>query len=419
MPEDAPLTLADVPTIDLTDEPFRTNPAAAFDAVRQKTWIIQTVRGYEVLNYDIAQQMCVDPRFYSIGPDYYRNLGASEQVMWYATQASLPMIGGERHDRIRRALQRGFTRRRIDSLRPQMRSVATRLIDALADRDPFDLVADFSTIYPLEVLCALMGVPAQDIDRFGAWTIDLGLLARFPLEPHMVRIDAAITGLREYFRGLLARRHRQPGEDFVSTLIAAQKETGRLTEDELHGALLNLLFAGQDTTRYQFGWVVQLLLQHEEWERLDAAPDRVPCAIEEAMRLEPTLHILLRKVVTDVEYCGLVLPAGTLLAVNTYAANRDPAAFPDPHRFDVMRANAHRHLGFGHGGHLCLGHGLARTEMAEALTLFVERLPGLQLAGEPGGVTGFSSMTGAECIPLVNRQQRQDRPIEAPSCPRR
>ncbi|MFJ9544118.1 hypothetical protein ACIRPX_43915 [Streptomyces sp. NPDC101225] len=166
-----------------------------FDAVRQKTWKIQTMRGYEVLDYDIAQQMCVDPRLDSIGPDCYRNLGASEQVMWYATQASLPMFVGERHDRIRRALQRGFTRRRIDSLRPQMRSVATRLIDAFADRDPFDLLADFSTICPLEVLSALVGVPAQDVDRFGAWTIDLGLLARFPLEPHMARIDAAITGL--------------------------------------------------------------------------------------------------------------------------------------------------------------------------------------------------------------------------------
>lgn len=295
MPEDAPLTLADVPATDLTDEPFRTNPAAAFDALRQQTWIIRA-----------------DTKYWT---DLFRG-------------AEVPVV---------------------------------------------------------------------------------------PLGPHMARIDAAITGPREYFRELVAHRHRQPGEDFVSTLIAAQKETGRLTEDELHGALLNLLFAGQDTTRYQFGWVVQLLLEHEAWERLDATPDRVPRAIEEAMRLEPTLHILLRKVVADVEYRGLVLPAGTLMAVNTYAVNRDPAAFPDPHRFDVMPANAHRHLGFGHGGHLCLGHGLARAEMAEALTLFVERLPGLQSAGEPGGVTGFSSMTGAERIPLANRQQRPGRSRRLPA----
>ncbi|MEU6419629.1 cytochrome P450 [Streptomyces spiralis] len=403
------VTLGDVPRVDLDEERFRTDPATAFDQLRQESWIIHTVRGYEILSYEVAQQMCVDPRLDSIGPDYYLNLGASEQIMWYATQASLPMIEGTRHDRIRRALQRGFTRRRIDSLRPRMRAVAGRLIDRLADRDPFDLVADFTGRYPIEVLCALMGVPEEDIDRFTAWTVDLGLLARFPLEPHMARIDAAILGLREYFRDLVDRRRREREDDFVSTLIAAQAETGLLTEDELHGALLNLLFAGHDTTRYQFGWVVQLLVRHGEWERLRAAPDLVPGAIEEVMRFEPALHILLRKAAADVEYRGLFLPAGTLLVMNTYAANRDPEVFPDPHRFDVTRANAHRHLGFGHGGHLCLGHALARAEMAEALTLFLQRLPDLRPAGESDHDAGFSSMSGAERIPLTNPVDRRKR----------
>lgn len=287
-----------------------------------------------------------------------------------------------------------------------MRAVASGLIDRMADRNPFDLVADFTHLYPLEVLCALMGVPEEDIGRFSGWTVDLGLLARFPLTPHLARIDAAILGLRTYFRELVELRRRQPDEDFVSTLIAAQTETGPLTEDELHGALLNLLFAGHDTTRYQFGWVVQLLLEHGEWERVCTEPDLVPGAVEEAMRLEPALHIMLRKAVDAVEYHGLTLPAGTLLAVNIYATNCDPAMFPDPHRFDVTRANAHRHLGFGHGGHLCLGHALARAEMAEALALFVRWLPDLRQAGDPDYPEGLSSMSGAERIPLTNRPQR-------------
>lgn len=397
-----PTTLADVPYLDLADDArFRADPAATFDQLREQSWLIRTIRGYEVLHHDIAQQMCVDPRLDSIGPEYYVQLGASEAVMWYATQASLPMIGGTRHDRIRRALQRGFTRRRIDALRPRMRAIANRLVDTLADRDPFDLVADFTYRYPIEVLCALMGVPEEDIDRFGAWTVDLGLLARFPLEPHLARIDAAVLGLRSYFRELVVLRRRRPGDDFVSTLIAAQ-ESEDLTEDELEGALLNLLFAGHDTTRYQFGWVVHLLVQHGEWERVVASPELVTSAIKEAMRLEPSLHILLRKAVADVEYHGLLLPAGTLVAVNTYATNRDPAVFPAPHRFDVARPNASRHLGFGHGGHLCLGHALARAEMTEALTLFLERFPGLRSAGAPHYAPEFSSMSGPEHLPLTS-----------------
>jgi cytochrome P450 len=395
-----PAVLDGIPEVDLAGEPFRTDPAAAFDRLRRESWIVRTVRGYEVLAYDVAQQMCVDRRLDSIGPDYYVRLGASEPILWYATQASLPMIEGARHDRIRRALQRGFTRRRIDALRPHMRAVATRLVDRLAARDPFDLVANFTHSYPIEVLCALLGVPEYDIDRFSSWTVDLGLLARFPLEPHMPRIDAAIDGLRGYFADLVARRRRQPGADFVSALVELQADGESLTEDELHGALLNLLFAGHDTTRYQFGWVVQLLVRHGEWGRPRADRDLVRGAIEEAMRLEPALHILLRKVVEDVEYRGLTLPTGTLLVVNVYAANRDPDAFPDPHRFDVRRANAGRHLGFGHGGHLCLGHALARAEMAEALSVFLDRFPALSFAGRPEHSAGFSSMSGPERLPL-------------------
>ena len=222
--------------------PFATDPSGEIDRLRARTWVVRTVRGYEVLDYEVVRQMCVDPRLDGIGADYYRNLGASDLIMWWATQGSLPMIEGERHDRIRAALQRGFTRRRIDALRPFMRNVAGRLIDGLAERDPFDFVADFTHRYPLEVMCGLMGVPTEDVDRFLAWTVDLNLLAHVPLEPHMGRIDAAIAGLRDYLHELAELRRSAPADDFVSDLVAAQHE-GALSPDELEGSLLNLLFA--------------------------------------------------------------------------------------------------------------------------------------------------------------------------------
>ena len=118
------------------------------------------------------------------------------------------------------------------------------------------------------------------------------------------------------------------------------------------------------------------------------------------MRLEPALHIMLRKAKEDVEYRGVRFPTGSLLTMNILAANRDPAVFADPHRFDLTRTNSGRHFGFGHGGHLCLGHALARAEMAEALNMFLDRFPRLELHGEPWFEPGFSSMSGAERIPL-------------------
>ena len=118
------------------------------------------------------------------------------------------------------------------------------------------------------------------------------------------------------------------------------------------------------------------------------------------MRLEPALHIMLRKAKEDVEYRGVRFPTGSLLTMNILAANRDPAVFADPHRFDLTRTNSGRHFGFGHGGRLCLGHALARAEMAEALNMFLDRFPRLELHGEPWFEPGFSSMSGAERIPL-------------------
>lgn len=353
-----------------------------------------------MLDYNVVRQVCVDRRLDSIGPDFYASLDASKPIMWYATESSLPMIQGERHDRIRAALQGGFTRRRIDALRPTMRRVAERLVGRLAEQQPFDLVGGFTHFYPIEVICALMGVPERDVDRFNAWTVDLGLLARFPLQPHMERIDAAIAGIRGYLRSLVAERRSRPGDDFVTALVAAQADD-MLSDSELEGALLNLLFAAHDTTRYQFGWVVQLLVKHGAWEQVQVNRELVPRAVDEAMRVEPALHIMLRKATADVDYLGVVIPADTLLALNIFAANHDPAVFPDPYRYDLTRSNADRHLGFGHGGHLCLGHALARAEMAEALNVFLDRFPKLQLAGESSFEPGFSSMRGAERIPLA------------------
>ncbi len=395
------VALADLPWIDLEGDDYRADPGAVFAAARRRSPLVRTVRGYEVIAYEVIKQMVLDPKLDSTGTEFYREAGGSDLIVEYALNGMLPLIQNPRHDRIRKVLQRGFTLPRINGLRPVMRAVATRLIDRCHGRESVDLVADFSHRYPLEVLCTLIGVPQADMDQFGAWTVELGRLAQFPLVPHVARIDEALSGLYAYCRDLLKQRRAQPREDFVSDMITAQIDGEQLSEAELLGALVNFLFAGHDTTRYQFGWVIQLLMKHRtEWDRLVEDPSLAPMAVEEALRLQPSLHVFLRRVVEDVTYGGLILPVGTSLILNSFAANRDPAMFPDPDRFDIRRANANRHLTFSYGTHVCLGQALARAEMAEALQIFVQRFPGMTAAGEAEIVGGLSFMRGAERQPV-------------------
>jgi cytochrome P450 len=399
-----PVTEIDLPWIDFGGERYAREPLEVLREARERYWIANSARGLQVLTHDAVSRMALDPRLDSIGPDYYTQQGGSQWIIEYATNAALPMIPAPRHDRIKKVLQKGFGLKRINEMRETMRAVANRLLDRMIEHGGGDLVEDFSHRYPLEVLCTMMGVPETDIERFGKWTVDLGLLSRYPVAPHAPKIDAALQGLYGYFTELVAERRAKPQNDFVSTLVTAQSEGEDLSEAELLGALVNLLFAGHDTTRYQFGWVIQQLMKHrEQWDMVVANPALASGAVEETIRTEPSLTMFLRKVVEDAVYGEVLLPKGTLLTLNSYAANHDPAMFPDPYRFDITRRNAGRQLTFGYGPHVCLGNALARAEMTEALQLFLARVPRLSLAGEPEfpeGQATESAMRGAEKLPV-------------------
>lgn len=400
-----PLAEADLPWIDFEGERYAREPLAVLAEARSRSPLARSARGLQVLTHAAVSRLAIDPNLDSTGPEYYRQQQASALILEWATNGALPLIQAPRHDRIKKVLLRGFGLKRINELRPTMRAAASSLLDRIASQGRGDLVADFSHHYPLEVLCALIGVPRADIERFSNWTLALGHLASTPLAPHIPEIDDALANLFDYFRHLVAVRRRQPTEDFVSTLVQLQAGGEDLSEAELYGSLVNLLFAGHDTTRYQFGWVIQQLMDHrDQWDLLLADPSLAPGAIEESMRTQPSITVFLRVVVQELSCGGVLLPAGTFLALNSYSANNDPEVFPDPEVFDIRRPNANRQLTFGYGPHLCLGNGLARVEMAEALQVFAQRFPRLELAGRPElppGQAAHSFMRGAEHIPIV------------------
>lgn len=405
-PGPTPLAEADLPWIDFEGERYAREPIAVLAEARSRSPLARSSRGLQVLSYSLVSRLAIDPNLDSTGPEYYRQQNASDLILEWATNGALPLIQSPRHDRIKKVLMRGFGLKRLNELRPTMRSVANSLLDRIAERgNTGDLVADFSHWYPLEVLCALIGVPRKDIGRFSQWTVALGHLASIPLAPHIPRIDNALANLFAYFRQLVAMRRAEPTDDFVSTLVQAQAEGEELSEAELYGALVNLLFAGHDTTRYQFGWVIQQLMAHrDQWDLVVANPELAAAAVEESMRTQPSITVFLRVVVREMECAGVLLPVGTFLNLNSYAANHDPEMFPDPEVFDIRRKNANRQLTFGYGPHLCLGNALARIEMTEALQVFAQRYPGLELAGTPEipeGQPASSFLRGAERIPIA------------------
>jgi len=223
----------------------------------------------------------------------------------------------------------------------------------------------------------VLGLPQEDFRQFQKWAI-----AIISLHSNWERGMVAAEELKTYLAGILEERRRDPGEDVISDLARVELDGEHLVDEEIFSFLRLLLPAGIETTFRSSGNLLYLLLTHPE--QLDAVrKDRslLPQAIEEGLRLEPPLLITARGVTRDTEIDGVKIPAGSMVTPMIGAANRDPAVFADPDRFDIFR-DPHQHISFGHGVHVCLGMHLARLETRVALDVLLDRLPNMRLDTE-------------------------------------
>ena len=212
------------------------------------------------------------------------------------------------------------------------------------------------------------------------------------------RIEAALEGLTGYLERVVAERRAAPRDDLVTTLVRAADDGETLTDRELSVALVFLAFAGMETTRNQLGLALQTLLAHpDQWRLLGERPDLGANAVEEVMRVNPTVTWVTREALEDVEFQGLHIPRGGIVQMLSHAAGTDPRAMPDP-SFDITQVRPPHH-GFGAGVHHCLGHFVARTDMAVALPLLARRLPDAAADG-PGVWLPVSGNTGALEFPI-------------------
>jgi cytochrome P450 len=392
---------ADLPAIDYTEATSWEEVHCILAAARRRSPIALGPHGPELLTYQLVHTALRDPRFVVPRALGLESQGITSGALWDKATRTLLSMDGVEHHRLRRLVSAAFTPRAVARLRPTIVAVVNELIDAVSPVGHCDVVADIARKYPIPIICTLLGAPQADWELFSDWADDFIKLLSWNVAEDEPVILAAWRALDEYVDTMIDIRRNNPSDDLISELIRAENDGDRLTHDELLMLAAGLLVAGTDTARNQLAAAVYVFSRHpEQWALLAAHPERVPNAVEEALRYSPIGVGTVRETVVDVELAGLVIPAGTQVIANGAAGNRDPAVFDDPDRFDSTRDDAATVLTFGSGLHYCLGSHLARMELTEALTVMSARMPGLHLDG-PVPWKSFLGVTGPAMLPVA------------------
>jgi cytochrome P450 len=301
---------------------------------------------------------------------------------FYAVEAhSMLELEPPRHTRLRGLVLRAFTNRRIKALAPEIEALCHSLIDAFPDGE-VDLLPAYCQRVPVIVIARLLGVPEAMSDQLLAWSN--AMVGMYQARRTRTMEDAAARAAADFaafMRGYVEERRSRPADDLITHLIAAEAEGEKLTTDELITTCILLLNAGHEATVHTMGNGVKALLESGT-PPAALAPDHVEGTVEEILRYDPPLHLFTRHVYEEVELFGHRFRRGDQVGCLLAAANRDPAVWPDPARFDPARP-VQTNVAFGAGLHFCVGAPLARLELQIALPVLFQRLPGLALAGEP------------------------------------
>lgn len=384
---------------DLADPAFDVTASDVHEA-REEDWWVTTSYGYAVLRYDEGAALLKDRRFQQGNAKWPDQNGVHSGPFWEWWQQVLLSIEGTDHSRIRRLLQPAFRNKTIAAMRPQFQALANELIDGFADRGRVEFVSEFAEPYSARILCQLLGLPEDNWAQVAHWADDLGKSFGIRIRDDLPRIEAALEGLYGYVEQVVEDRLAHPREDLVTTLVhSTTAEDGTLSRHELGVALVFLAFAGMETTRNQLGLALQTLLAHpDQWRLLGENPDLGSNAVEEVMRVNPTVTWVTREATCDLEFGGLSLRKGEIVQVFTHATGTDARVMTEP-AFDITRTQPAPHLGFGAGVHHCLGHFVARTDMAAALPLLAARMPDAAPDGA-GDWLPVSGNTGPIRFPL-------------------
>jgi cytochrome P450 len=393
----------DLPVLDTLDPSLRGERFHdVLGELRRDNWIVSGPYGYIVLDRDAGSFFLRTKAASFPGMKIAELFGVDDGPLREEMDRNILHISGDDHRRLRNLVNPAFTPRASDRWRPAMREFLAELWDGVAAAGRCEFVEDFAKPYPSLTIATVMGAPLEDAPRLHHWSN--WIQKQFDADSLMSEralIDEAVAEFYEYADGLLAKRRVTPGDDLISTLIAAEEEGDRLSDVELVNLVLNVLVGGVDTTQSQLAHAMRLFALHpDQWQLLAEQPDLAERAVDEILRFEPITPFTARIAEEDIEYRDITFPAGTVVLVCAFTGNRDGADIVEPDRFDILaeRGSA-KSLTFGAGIHYCLGSNLAKAEMQEALKYLAPRMGDLALDGEPqfGSVQGIYHL---ERLPL-------------------
>ncbi len=398
-----PVAELDLPTYEPAADMSRRMSLAELEAFRSQSWIIRVPFGYQVLDHDDCIAVLKDKRWHQA----IRLLNAmsgitDEEYLARRQRTSILSAEGDEHQRLRRLVSGAFTPRSADRLRPFMREVINGLLDPVIETGRVELVADVCEPYPIPIVCELLGAPKEDWPLFSQWATDIFKIFDADVADHTKTIMAASDAMDAYVENLIEIRRKDPREDLLSDLIAAEEEGDRLSTEELVMLAEAVLLAGTDTTRNQLACALAVFAEHpDQWALLAEKPELAPRAAEESLRYLGAIRGTGRFASTDIVYRDILFPEGTLIFPNFVGANTDPDHFDAPDEFDITAQRESTHLTLGFGLHYCLGANLARSELQEALVIMSQRMPNLRLDGEPVYKPAGVGIWGPASLPLA------------------
>jgi cytochrome P450 len=360
------------------------------------SWIARGTYGFIFFRYEDCSAILRDSRWFNSA-----SMASEMMAGGKLPNYSLTSMEGSEHSRLKRLVSPFFGPRSAEDLRSYM---ADLISDQLIKSTTFgcvDLISDIFDSFPIRVIARLLGVPDEDWGLFSKWSEDILLIYKENAIEHVKTLFNSALEMQSYVEDLIRLRRINPGDDLVSSLVAASDEQGKLDEKEIVFLIQSIIVGGTDTTRNQIGLAVATLLQHsQQWEKLVANPNLVDLATDEAIRFSSITSSLSRFASEDIIYKDVLFPRGTLASLSITSANRDKEMFELGDELDITKVRNRQNLTFGGGIHYCLAASLARVEIEEAIRSLVLNTPNIRLNGEIIWKDPLSGVFGPESIPV-------------------
>ncbi len=367
-------------------------------SARESNWYATTPFGIAVLRYEDANALLKDKRLYQGTRRWPSHFGITQGPLAAWWSSMLLSVEGDDHLRLRRLAGPAFSPKTIEPMATFFAQLANELIDNFQAKGNCEFMSEFAEPFSARVITGLLGLDNDLWPKVADLATKLGYVFSVTMKDDLPVIEEGLLGILDISEKLIASRRGTNKDDFVGTLVQATIDDKKITDEELLSLVSLLIFAGFDTTRNQIGLGMQTFSDHpQQWQLLGQNPDLARAAVEEVMRVNPTITWVSREASVDLTYRELEIKAGTTIHLLTIPAGSDPRKFENLD-FDITAERA-PHFGFGGGMHHCIGHYVARLDMKEAFKALSRRLPNMRVL--PGATyLPDSGNTGPTKLPI-------------------